>query len=87
MNPTAVNLLDDEVAVSIGNIVAVANRAARELGVDVARSELSLSRDPLDGALWNIHYGPQDYIRRRGGDVTIVVNSQTLTALHVQRGQ
>ena len=68
-------------------IVAVANRRARELGLDVARCELSLTRDPQEGELWHVHYGPQDYIPHRGGDVTIDVDAASLTATRVVRGQ
>lgn len=87
MSTPTIDLLDDAVAVSIARVVAVANRRARELGIDIARSELSLTRDPHEGELWHVHYGPLDYIRHRGGDVTIDVDAATLTATNVVRGQ
>jgi len=81
------DLLEDDVAVSVAKIVAVANRRARELGIDIARSELSLTRDPHEGDVWHVHYGPLDYVRHRGGDVTIDVDAGSLVATRIVRGQ
>ena len=87
MSTLTADLLDDDVAVSVAKIVAVANRRAKELGLDVVRSELSLTRDPNEGDVWHVHYGPLDYLRHRGGDVTIDVDAVSLIATRIVRGQ
>ena len=68
--------LQDPIAVSLARIMAVANKRARELGVDVEHSLITITRHFCDGSiLWRINYGPKDYIGRRGGDLTIEVDS------------
>jgi hypothetical protein len=37
--------------------------------------------------LWRIHYGPKDYVGRRGGDLIIEVDPADASVKQVLRGQ
>lgn len=57
------------------NVMAVANKRANELGVDVLNSLITMTQYLQDGTIfWRVNYGPKDYINRRGGDLIIDVN-------------
>ena len=57
------------------NVMAVANKRANELGVDVLNSLITMTQYLQDGTIvWRVNYGPKDYISRRGGDLIIDVN-------------
>jgi len=81
-------VLQDELAVSLACAMAVANKKARELGVDVLQSLISITQHSLNGrSVWRINYGPKDYVNRRGGDVLIEVDMHDATIKKVLRGQ
>lgn len=81
-------VLQDDLAVSLARAMAVANRKARELGVDVFQSLISITQHTLNGiSVWRINYGPKDYVNRRGGDVLIEVDMHDATIKKVLRGQ
>ena len=64
----------DDVAVTLANILATANKRASEMGVDVTDSLLTITQLIQDGLVyWRINYGPKDYINRRGGDLVVDV--------------
>ena len=78
----------DAVAVSLARAVVTANRRARELGVDIDQSLISITQDGVpDAVIWCINYGPQDYVGRRGGDLLIEVDSAPTHIRRVLRGQ
>ena len=78
----------DAVAVSLARAVVTANRRARELGVDIGHSLISITQDgAADAVVWRINYGPKDYVGRRGGDVLIEVESAESQIRRVLRGQ
>ena len=82
------DVLEDNVAVSLACVIASANRRARELGVDVLDSVISITqRSSDDGWSWRVSYGPRDYVGRRGGDLIIQVNPEDATVQQVLRGQ
>lgn len=84
----AAEVLQDNLAVSLARAVAAANIKARELGVDVTQSSISITQNTLnDNSVWSINYGPQDYINQRGGDVLIEVDMDDATIKKVLRGQ
>jgi hypothetical protein len=84
----AVEVLQDDLAVSLARAVAAANKKARELGVDVLQSLISITQHTQNGSsVWRINYGPKDYVNRRGGDVLIEVNILDATIEKVLRGQ
>jgi hypothetical protein len=81
-------VLQDDLAVSLARAMAVANKKARELGVDVTQSLISITQHTLNGiSVWRINYGPKDYMNRRGGDVLIEVDVHDATIKKVLRGQ
>jgi len=81
-------VLQDNLAVSLARAMAVANKKARELGVDVTQSLISITQHTLNGiSVWRINYGPKDYVNRRGGDVLIEVDVHDATIKKVLRGQ
>ena len=82
------DVLQDELAVSLARAVAAANRRARESGVDLATSVVSISeRSPAEGAVWRISYGPKDYLARRGGDLIVEVDRNDGSIKQVLHGQ
>ena len=84
--PTEV--VQDELAVSLARALAAANKRARESGLDVAESLITISqRAPDSGDLWRINYGPREYVGRRGGDLIIDVDPDDATIVQVLHGQ
>jgi len=81
-------VLQDEIAVSLARVLAVANRYAREVGVDLLQSLITVTQCPFDGrSIWRINYGPRDYVGRRGGDLIIEVDPLDASIKRVLRGQ
>ncbi len=84
----AAEVLQDDIAVSLARAIATANKRARELGVDVLQSLITITQDVSNGSsLWRINYGPRDYVGRRGGDLIIEVDPSNATIKQVLRGQ
>lgn len=84
----AAEVLQDDLAVSLARALAVANRKARQLGVDVVQSLISITQHTGDeSSVWRINYGPKDYVNRRGGDILIEVDMQEAIVTQVLRGQ
>lgn len=81
-------VLQDDIAVSLARVIAVANKRARELGVEIGQSLITITQLPLNGGLlWRINYGPKDYIGRRGGDLIIEVDPGDASINRVLWGQ
>ncbi|HEX9733002.1 MAG TPA: hypothetical protein VGG06_13575 [Thermoanaerobaculia bacterium] len=73
---------------SLARAMARANQRARELGVDVLGSVISVSqRSAEDREIWRVNYGPKDYVGRRGGDLIIDVDPRDATIRQVLWGQ
>ena len=82
------DVLQDEIAVSLARVMAAANRKARECGVDLLDSLISITQQSLDsGLIWRVNYGPKDYLGRRGGDLIVDVDAVDATIKQVLRGQ
>lgn len=82
------DVLQDDLAVSLARGIAAANRRARELGVDVTKSLISvIQQDSGKSSVWRINYGPKHYVNRRGGDVLIEVDTADATIKRVLSGQ
>jgi hypothetical protein len=88
------DVLQDEIAVSLARVVASANRRAREMGVDVPQSIISISqhspgggRAPSAGWSWRVNYGPKEYVGRRGGDLIVEVDPSDASIKQVLWGQ
>jgi hypothetical protein len=80
-------VLQDDLAVSLACVLAAANKRAREAGVDVARSVITISQRFEHGLRWRINYGPKDYLARRGGDLIIEVAARDASVTQVLHGQ
>ena len=86
--PLTADVLQDHLAVALARVMAAANRRARELGVDVTRSLITITEHTQDeGTLWRVNYGPKDYVGRRGGDLIIDVDADDASVRRVLRGQ
>jgi hypothetical protein len=78
----------DHLAMSVAQALTLANDAAVEQGTTPAESLITVSEEPATiGRVWRIHYGPRDYVRRRGGDLIVLVDEQTASVQQVIRGQ
>lgn len=85
---TLEEIQQDDVAMSVARALQVANREAVALGADPANSMITISADASQPPTWwRIHYGPRDYVLRRGGDLTVTVDAATGHVEQVLRGQ
>jgi hypothetical protein len=77
-SPTWNELMKDRLALSVARALALANVAVASHGIDPGDALVTISEEaaPPD-RLWRIHYGPRDYLHRRGGDVTVLVHDRT----------
>jgi hypothetical protein len=82
------DIQQDPVALSLARAVTIANEAAKREGIDVGAALVTVTEEtsPPD-RLWRVHYGPRDYVARRGGDLTVLVEEQTASVRQVLRGQ
>lgn len=80
--------LQDEIAVSVAQVLASANRKAKELGVDAKESLITVSQYLAEGVwLWRVHYGARNYVGRRGGDLMIDIDPANAGIKQILRGQ
>jgi hypothetical protein len=78
----------DRLVMSVAKALALANEAALAQGTDPANSLVTITEDTtVAGRLWRIHYGPRDYVSRRGGDLIVVVDDGSETIQRMIRGQ
>ena len=80
-------VLQDEIAVSLAQVIAAANKRAHVAGVDAKHSIISITQLIGKEFVWRINYGPQNYIARRGGDFIVDVWAHDATVKQVLRGQ
>ena len=81
-------LQQDRLAMSVAQAVSVANDAALRHGTDPANSSVTITEHgSLAARIWRVHYGPRDYVGRRGGDLIVGVDEQAGTVQEVIRGQ
>ncbi|MFQ5615232.1 MAG: hypothetical protein ACE5GO_02070 [Anaerolineales bacterium] len=84
----ATEVMQDDLAISLARGMAMANKKARELGVNVVQSLISITQTQQnDGSVWRVNYGPKDYINQRGGDVLIEVDMLNIAITKIIRGQ
>jgi hypothetical protein len=68
----------DRLVVSVARALALANEAIVLQGVVPAERLVTISEETsTTGRIWRIHYGPRDYVSRRGGDLIVVVNESS----------
>jgi hypothetical protein len=78
----------DDVAVSMARALVIANRRARQLGIDVGDRLVSVAQRPsADRFVWQVDYLPKQYVGRRGGDFSIEVDPADGSIRREVRGQ
>jgi hypothetical protein len=82
------DVVNDELAVSLARMLAVANRRAGELGVNAQQSLITITQQ-IHGAdtRWRINYGVKNYVGRRGGDLIIELDPRDGSIQNERRGQ
>jgi len=81
-------VLEDELAVSLARAVAAANERARQEGIDLKESIVTVNEQSNEShPCWRINYGPRRYVGRRGGDLIIDVGIGDAQIKRVLRGQ
>ena len=79
---------NDGMAVSMAKAVAIANRRAVFLGIDLQGSFVSAAQKPSKGGVvWRVSYIPRDYIGKRGGGFMIEVDPADGSIRRELRGQ
>ena len=82
------DVLQDDIAVSVACVIASANKRARELGIDVLQSIISITQHARNGGwIWRVNYGLRDYVGRRGGDLVIEIDPSDASIRQVRWGQ
>jgi hypothetical protein len=87
MATLSADVLQDDMAVTLARVMATANKRARELGVDVVQSFITITQQVDNNLFWRVNYGPRDYMNRRGGDLMVEVNGEDMKIKQVLRGQ
>jgi len=81
-------VFQDDLAVSLARALTTANKKARELGIDVIQSIISITQLYFNGgSIWRINYGPKNYVNLRGGDLIVEVDADSATIKRVLKGQ
>jgi hypothetical protein len=79
---------DDQMVMSVAWALSLANEAATAHGVEPVNSLVTISEESsAAGRLWRIHYGPRDYVGRRGVDLIVLVDEASQAVQRVVRGQ
>jgi hypothetical protein len=78
----------DHLVMSVARALTLANEAALAQGVEPANSLVTITEEaPSPSRLWRIHYGPRDYVGRRGGDLIVLVDERSEVVERIIRGQ
>jgi hypothetical protein len=78
----------DRLAMSVARAVTLANEAALANGTDPTNALVTITEETAAaGRVWRVHYGPRDYVHRRGGDLIVLVDESSEAAPRVVRGQ
>lgn len=81
------DVLQDEIAVSLAQVIAAANKRAIAAGVNVKESIITITQIIGQEILWRINYGTKDYLSQRGGDFIVDVRAHDASVKQVLRGQ
>ncbi len=81
-------LQQDPLALSVAHAVSLTNEAALAHGTDPAHSLVTITEEiAAGGRVWRIHYGPRDFVGRRGGDLIVLVDERLAAVQRIIRGQ
>jgi hypothetical protein len=82
------DVLEDQLAMSLARALAAANREARQSGINMAETFVTISERPSNGeVIWRVSYSAKDPVGRRGGDLIVDVDEKDGTIKQVLRGQ
>lgn len=81
------NDVQDDVVASVATVLSIANQCARERGVNVEESLISIAQQDDDVNQWRVNYGSRDFMDRRGGDLFVFVDAVTKSVVRVLLGQ
>jgi len=82
------DMQQDHLVMAVARALALANEAALAEGTEPANSLVTITEEPSSaGRLWRIHYGPRDYVGRRGGDLIVLVDERGGAVQRIIRGQ
>ena len=82
------DVLQDALVVTVARVLAAANKCAEAAGINALDSLISVNQRPhSEGGLWQVEYGPENVIGRRGGGLTVDVDPHDATIKRVLRGQ
>lgn len=85
---TVKELQQNHLVTSVARALALANEAALKQGTVPADSLVTITEETSPtGRLWRIHYGPRDYVGRRGGDLIVLVDERADAVQRIIRGQ
>lgn len=88
MVQTLEDVSKDELAVAVARSLAIANEVAIKNGAELRDCLVTITEaSPPPNREWRIHYGPRDYVNRRGGDLIVVIDETTGAAQEVILGQ
>ncbi len=78
----------DPLALEIAAAIALANPEAVARGKAPQEMRISVVKDLFEGKeLWAVHYGPRNYVRTRGGSLTVYVDVDAGTVVKVLHEQ
>jgi len=78
----------DHLVMSVARALALANETALAEGTSPTDSLVTITEETSSaGRLWRIHYGPRDYVGRRGGDLIVLVDERRDVVQRIIRGQ
>jgi hypothetical protein len=85
---TLEEIQEDRLVMSVARAVALANEAAVAEGIVPAESLVTIFEEPAsEEGGWRVHYGPRDYVGRRGGDLMVLVDERAGEVRRIIRGQ
>jgi hypothetical protein len=88
MATTLEAIQNDSLALSMAFAIALADEEAISRGITLANSLVSVAEEsPPPSRTWRVHYGPRNYLNRRGGDLTVFVDEQAGKVHRILRGQ
>jgi hypothetical protein len=88
MTTTLEAIQNDSLALSVAYAITLADQEAVARGVILADSLVSVAEDsPPPARTWRVHYGPRNYLNRRGGDLTVFVDELAGEVRRILRGQ
>jgi len=82
------SVLCDDLALTVAKVLSTANQRAEAAGINAVDSLISVNQYPrAEDGVWQVEYGPQNAVGRRGGGLTVEAAADGETVIKVLRGQ